>query len=224
MDILINTLINLLEPIYETIFLTFIPLLFAVVFGTLLALLLYCTSSDGLLESHNPIFYVINKIADISINILRAIPFIILIIILIPISSFLTGSMLDKEAALPSLILAATPFFARMCLIAFQEVDKGTIEASKAMGATKLQIIFKVLIPESLPAIISAISVCGVNLVGYTAMCGAIGAGGLGHQAYQYGFVRRNPLILYTTTIIIIIIVFIIQGVGDYIVKKIDKR
>ena len=111
-----------------------------------------------------------------------------------------------------------------MCVIAFQDVDKGTIEAAKAMGASNGQIIFKVLLPESMPAIVSGIAVTGISLVGYTAMAGAIGAGGLGNLAYMYGFARRNDAILYSSTVIIVLIVFVIQWIGDAIVKKIDKR
>ena len=111
-----------------------------------------------------------------------------------------------------------------MCVIAFTEVDKGTIEASKSMGASNWQIIYKVLLPESLPALISGICVTGISLISYTAMAGAIGSGGLGNLAYMYGWVRRNDSILYVATLIILIIVLVIQGLGDYIVRKIDKR
>ena len=111
-----------------------------------------------------------------------------------------------------------------MCVIAFTEVDRGTIEASKAMGANNWQIITKVLLPESMPALVSGITVTGISLISYTAMAGAIGAGGLGNLAYLYGFVRRNDAVLYTATAIIVIIVFTMQWIGDTAVKKIDKR
>ena len=150
--------------------------------------------------------------------------FLILLILLIPLTRAIVGTMLGARAALPPLIFASTPFFARMCVIAFQDVDKGTIEAAKAMGASNSQIIFKVLLPESMPAIVSGIAVTGISLVGYTAMAGAIGAGGLGNLAYMYGFARRNDAILYSSTVIIVLIVFVIQWIGDAIVKKIDKR
>lgn len=210
---------QLLTAVWETVFMTFVSLFFASLFGLLIGILLYCTQSDGLLENR-----IINRIADVIVNVLRAIPFLILLILLIPITRALVGTMLGAKAALPPLIAAATPFFARMCVIAFQEVDKGTIEASKAMGASNSQIILKVLLPESLPAIVSGIAVTGISLVGYTAMAGAIGAGGLGNLAYMYGFARRNNAVLYTATVIIVLIVFAIQWIGDAIVKKIDKR
>ena len=210
---------QLLTAIWETVFMTFCSLFFASIFGLLIGILLYCTQSKGLFENR-----IINRIVDMIVNVLRAIPFLILLILLIPLTRALVGTMLGAKAALPPLIVSATPFYARMCVIAFQEVDKGTIEASKAMGASNRQIIFKVLLPEALPAIISGIAVTGISLVGYTAMAGAIGAGGLGNLAYMYGFARRNEAVLYTSTVIIVLIVFAIQWAGDALVKKVDKR
>lgn len=210
---------QLLQAVWETVYMTFVSLFFAAIFGLLIGILLYCTQNGGLLQNK-----VLNRIVDIIVNVLRAIPFLILLILLIPLTRALVGTMLGAKAALPPLIFASTPFFARMCVIAFQDVDKGTIEAAKAMGASNSQIIFKVLLPESMPAIVSGIAVTGISLVGYTAMAGAIGAGGLGNLAYMYGFARRNDAILYSSTVIIVLIVFVIQWVGDAVVKKIDKR
>lgn len=210
---------QLLTAVWETVFMTFVSLFFASVFGLMIGILLYCTQSGGLFQNR-----IVNRITDVIVNVLRAIPFLILLILLIPLTRALVGSMLGARAALPPLIAASTPFYARMCVIAFQEVDKGTIEASKAMGASNGQIIRKVLLPEALPAIVSGIAVTGISLVGYTAMAGAIGAGGLGNLAYMYGFARRNDAVLYTSTVIIVLIVFAIQWAGDAIVKKIDKR
>lgn len=210
---------QLLTAVWETVFMTFVSLFFASVFGLMIGILLYCTQSGGLFQNR-----IVNRITDVIVNVLRAIPFLILLILLIPLTRALVGSMLGAKAALPPLIVASTPFYARMCVIAFQEVDKGTIEASKAMGASNGQIIRKVLLPEALPAIVSGIAVTGISLVGYTAMAGAIGAGGLGNLAYMYGFARRNDAVLYTSTVIIVLIVFAIQWAGDAIVKKIDKR
>ncbi|MCI6746269.1 methionine ABC transporter permease [Stecheria intestinalis] len=210
---------QLLQAVWETVYMTFVSLFFAAIFGLLIGILLYCTQTGGLLQNK-----VLNRIVDIIVNVLRAIPFLILLILLIPLTRALVGTMLGAKAALPPLIFASTPFFARMCVIAFQDVDKGTIEAAKAMGASNSQIIFKVLLPESMPAIVSGIAVTGISLVGYTAMAGAIGAGGLGNLAYMYGFARRNDAILYSSTVIIVLIVFVIQWVGDAVVKKIDKR
>ena len=205
--------------IQETLFMTFFSLLIAVVLGFGLGIILYVTKDDGFYPNK-----MINRILDFIVNLLRAVPFIILIIILLPVTIFLVGTMLGAKAALPALIISSAPFYARMCMIALSEVDKGTIEASKAMGASHLQIITKVLIPEAKPALISSITVMGISLVGYTAMAGCIGAGGLGNVAYMYGYARQNMVVMYTATFFVLVIVFIIQGIGDYVVKRIDKR
>ena len=166
----------------------------------------------------------INKILNLIVNVLRAVPYIILLMIILPLTTALMGSMIGAKAALPSLILSSAPFYGRMVMIALSEVDSGTIEASKAMGASNFQIITKVLLPEAKPALISSVTVMAISLVGYTAMAGAIGAGGLGNLAYLYGMVRNNNYVMYTATILILIIVFIIQIIGDYFVRKLDKR
>lgn len=209
----------MLEATQETLFMTVTSLLLAVIIGFLIGILLYVTQRSGIYQN-----VVINKVVDFIVNILRAIPYIILLIILIPVTIMITGGMTGAKAALPSLILSSAPFYARMCMIALNEVDKGTIEASKAMGATNYQIICKVLLPEAKPALISSVTVMGISLIGYTAMAGAIGAGGLGNLAYLYGVSRNDWTVTYMATIIIIIIVFVIQGIGDYVVKKVDKR
>ena len=207
------------EALVETIYMTGVSMIFIVVFGLLIGILLYCTQTGGLYENK-----YISKVVDVTVNVLRAIPFIIMVFLIIPFTKLLCGTMLGATAAIPSLVFTASPFFARLCVIAFNEVDKGTIEASEAMGASKFEIITKVLLPEALPAIVSGISVTAVTLVGYTAMSGAIGAGGLGNVAYLYGFSRRNGTVLYLATAMVVLIVFILQGIGDYLVSKIDKR
>lgn len=219
---MIDTTINvdqLITAIVETLFMTFTSLVFASILGLLLGILLFCTQTGGLFENR-----ILNRTMDIISNILRAIPYIILLILMIDITKMLVGTMLGAKAAIPSLVVAATPFYARLCVTAFREVDKGTIEASKAMGASNFQIITKVLLPESLPALISGITFTGISLVSYTAMAGAIGAGGLGNLAYIYGFARRNYAVLYAATLIIIILIFVLQRVGDILVRKVDKR
>lgn len=209
----------MLLAIQETIFMTFISLLIAVILGFLLGIILYITKEDGLKPNK-----IIHRILDFIVNLLRAVPFIILIFILLPVTVFLVGTMLGAKAALPALIISSAPFYARMCMIALSEVDKGTIEASKAMGVSNLQIITKVLLPEAKLALISSITVMGISLVGYTAMAGCIGAGGLGNLAYMYGYARQNMVVMYTATFFVLVIVFVIQGIGDFIVKKVDKR
>ncbi|UTY38206.1 ABC transporter permease [Allocoprobacillus halotolerans] len=205
--------------IQETFIMTIISLVIAVVVGFVLGIILYITKEDGLYPQR-----IVHRILDFIVNLFRAIPFIILIFLLLEITMALMGTMLGVKGALPALIVSSAPFYARMCMIALSEIDKGTIEASKAMGASSWQIITKVLIPEAKPALISSITVMGISLVGYTAMAGCIGAGGLGNLAYMYGYVRQNMPVMYTATFFVLVIVFIIQGIGDLIVKKIDKR
>ena len=210
---------SMLEAIQETLFMTVTSLIVAVIIGFLIGILLYVTQRDGIYQNQ-----IINKVVNVIVNVLRAVPFTILLIMLIPFTKMIVGSMIGAKAALPSLILSSAPFYARMCMIALNEVDKGTIEASKAMGASNAQIISKVLLPEAKPALISSVTVMGISLIGYTAMAGAIGAGGLGNLAYLYGVSRNDWTVTLTATIFIVILVFIIQFVGDYVVKKIDKR
>lgn len=210
---------QMVEATKETIFMTVGSLFVSVILGLFIGILLYITQEEGLYPNK-----IVNKLLNVVVNILRAIPFIILLILVVPFTKLLVGTMLGAKAALPSLILSSAPFYARMCMIALTEVDRGTVEASKAMGASNFQIMTKVLIPEAKPALLSSITVMGVSLVGYTAMAGAIGAGGLGNLAYLYGFARRNNAVLYIATALVVIIVFVIQGIGDYIVKRVDKR
>ena len=209
----------MIVAIKETMYMTFVSLFMSVLIGFVFGIILYITKDDGLYPNK-----MINRILDFIINLLRAIPFIILILIILPVTKLLVGTMLGATAALPALIISSAPFYARMCMIALSEVDKGTIEASKAMGASNVQIITKILFPEAKPALISSITVMGISLVGYTAMAGGIGSGGLGNLAYMYGFVRNNMAVMYTATFFVLVIVFVIQGIGDYVVKKIDKR
>lgn len=210
---------SILTALKDTLFMTGTSLFVAVVVGSGLGILLYLCQEDGLYQNKT-IFHILNFI----INILRAIPFIILLFILIPLTQILVGGILGAKAALPALIISSAPFYARMCMVALNEVDKGTVEACKSMGATTFQIITKVLLPEAKPALFSSITIMGVTLVGYTAMAGAIGAGGLGHLAYLYGIARNNTSVMYLSTFLVLVIVFTIQIIGDYFVKKIDKR
>ena len=212
----IDAMINALG---ETLFMTFVSLIFAVIIGLILGIAIYLTQEDSLYPNKP-----VNKVLNLIVNVLRAIPYIILLMIIVPLTTALVGSMIGAKAALPSLILSSAPFYGRMVMIALNEVDSGTIETSKAMGASNFQIITKVLIPEAKPALISSVTVMAISLVGYTAMAGAIGAGGLGNLAYLYGMARNNNYIMYTATILILIIVFIIQIIGDYFVRKLDKR
>lgn len=203
----------------ETLYMTAVSTLFTFVIGLALGVLLFL-SGPGQLWSNK----IVNMITGMIVNVFRSIPFIILIILLIPFTKYLIGTIRGPDAALPALIIGAAPFYARMVLIALQEIDKGVIEAAKSMGAKTSTIIFKVLLPESIPALISGITVTAIALVGYTAMAGIIGAGGLGTLAYLDGFQRSREDVTLMATILILIIVFIIQFIGDFAVKKLDKR
>lgn len=204
---------------YETFYMTIISLIGTLIFGILLGLLLFLTTKDGIWENK-----FINMITAVVVNVFRSIPFIILILLLFPFTNFLIGTIRGPSAALPALIIGTAPFYARLVEIAFKEVDKGVIEAAKSMGAKTRTIIFKVLLPESMPALVSGLTVTAIALIGYTAMAGIIGAGGLGDYAYFYGFQRRDFGLVFVCTIIILIIVFIIQFIGDIFTNKLDKR
>ncbi|CAM4405476.1 methionine ABC transporter permease [Bacillus manliponensis] len=203
----------------ETLYMTAIATTATFVFGLLLGLLLFLTSKDNLWENKP-----INAVVGAFVNTFRSIPFIILIILLIPFTQLVVGTMLGASAALPALIIGAAPFYARMVEIALREIDKGVIEASKSMGAKTSTIIWKVLIPESLPALISGITVTAIALVGYTAMAGVVGAGGLGTLAFLEGFQRGNGDVTLVATVLILLIVFTIQLLGDRVTHRIDKR
>lgn len=203
----------------ETLFMTGISVIAVFIFGVLLGLVLFLTSKGNLWQNR-----FVYTIVGAYVNIFRSIPFIILIVLLIPFTKMIMGSMIGAKAALPALIIGTAPFYARMVEIALREIDKGVIEAAKSMGAKTSTIIFKVLIPESMPAIISGITVTTIALVGSTAMAGVIGAGGLGNVAYLDGFQRGQDDVTLIATIIILVIVFAVQFIGDLATSKVDKR
>ena len=207
------------EAAYETIYMTGISAVLTFIFGLAIGILLFLTSPNQVWANK-----IVNFLTGSLVNIFRSIPFIILIILLIPFTKLLMGTIRGANAALPALIIGAAPFYARMVLIALREIDKGVIEAARSMGAKTYTIIFKVLIPESLPALFSGITVTTIALVGYTAMSGVIGAGGLGQLAFIDGFQRSRYDVVWVATILILVIVFIIQWIGDFITSKIDKR
>ena len=210
---------NLWSAAFETIWMTIVSILIVAVFGLLHGLLLYETSG-----SNSKAVKALNWVVALFVNVFRSIPFIILIVLLLPVTQVLVGAITGAKAAIPSLVFSAAPFYARLVEIAFHEVDGGVLEAAESMGATKWQLVFKVLIPESLPALVSGITVTAISLIGYTAMAGAIGAGGLGQLAYTDGFQSYNNAITLTATVVIVIIVFAFQYLGDFAVKRIDKR
>jgi len=207
------------EATLETIYMTVMATGFTFVIGLALGILLFLTSPHQVWA--NKIVY---WLTGAFVNIFRSIPFIILIILLIPFTKFLLDTIRGANAALPALIIGAAPFYARMVLIALREIDKGVIEAARSMGAKTSTIVWKVLLPESLPALLSGITVTAIALVGYTAMAGIIGAGGLGTLAFLDGFQRSREDVTLVSTIVILLIVFIIQWVGDGFTAKADKR
>lgn len=173
---------TLKEAINDTLFMTIVSMLIVFVLGLLLGLLLY-----SLGRKHSAARSILYGLVSILSNIFRSTPFMILMVLIIPFTKALVGTMLGAKAAIPALVLSAAPFYARLVEIAFREVDSGVLEAADSMGASYFQTIYKVLIPESLPALISGLTVTSVSMIGFTAMAGAIGAGGLGALAWQEG-------------------------------------
>lgn len=207
------------EATLETLYMSIAAVILTFVLGIILGLLLYLTDKGNLWQNKP-----IHAITAAVVNIFRSIPFIILIILLVPFTIFLVGTMLGPNAAIPALVIGAAPFYARMVEIGLREVDKGVIEAAQSMGASQWHIIFKVLLPESMPALISGITVTSIALVSYTAMAGVIGAGGLGDLAFREGYQRSNSDVTFVATVAILIIVFIMQWIGDWMTNKTDKR
>ena len=207
------------EATLEILYMSAMATVFTFVICLALGILLFLTSPHQLWANK-----MVYWLTGAFVNIFRSIPFIILIILLIPFTKFLLDTIRGANAALPALIIGAAPFYARMVLIALREIDKGVIEAARSMGAKTSTIIWKVLLPESLPALLSGLTVTAVALVGYTAMAGIIGAGGLGNLAFLDGFQRSREDVTIVSTILILIIVFIIQWIGDAITSKADKR
>ena len=204
---------------WETVWMTVVSIIVVAILGFLLGLLLFeTTNSDAFLIK------ALNWIVSAFVNIFRSIPFIILIVLLLPATQIIMGTIIGAKAALPSLIISAAPFYARLVEIAFHEIDHGVLEASEAMGATKAQIIFKVLLPESLPALVSGITVTAISLIGYTAMAGAIGAGGLGNMAISYGYNRFATDTTLVATLLVLILVLVVQVIGDILVKRLNHK
>lgn len=207
------------ENTLDTLYMTGFSILLVIIFGIILGLLLYKTNG-----SDHKTARITYKITSGFVNICRSIPFLILIVLLIPVTISIMGSMTGPAAALPALIVSAAPFYARLVETSFRDIDKGVIEAAEAMGASRWEIIYKVLIPESLPAIIAGITVTAISLINFSATAGVIGAGGLGNLAYLGGYQRSRHTVTLIATVVIVLIVYIVQTIGDYAVKKIDKR
>lgn len=203
----------------ETIYMGLMSTLISVVVGLPLGFLAFLTGKGRILEN-KPLF----SILDVVINIGRSVPFIILLIILLPVTRFLVGTTLGTTAAIVPLSMAAIPFFARLTANALAEIPTGLTEAAHAMGATNLQVISKYYLPECLPMLINAITLTLVSLIGYSAMAGVVGGGGLGNLAISYGEHRGMVYVKWLSTIIIVAIVMICQKIGDVWAAKVDHR
>lgn len=210
---------QLLAATQETLYMTALSGAATFILGIALGLALFLTARGGLFPNR-----AVYSVISLVVNIFRSIPFIILIVLLIPFTKAMVGTILGANAALPALIVGAAPFYARLVEIALREVDKGVLEATRSMGARLSTLIFRVLLPESSPALVSGITVTLIALVSYSAMAGVIGAGGLGNLAYLEGFQRNHSDVTLVATVTILLIVFIIQLCGDVITSLLDKR
>ena len=205
--------------VWQTVYLTVISTVFAYVLGLPLGLLLCVSDKDGI----HPM-PVLNKILSILINAFRSVPFIILMVAMLPVAKVIVGTSLGNKAVIVTLVIAAAPYVARMVESSIKEVDKGVIEAAEAMGTPRFQIITKVLVPEAKPSLITGAVISMVTVLGYSAMAATIGGTGLGQIAIVYGHQRFNQDIIWFAALLCIIIVQVIQEVGMYIVRKTDKR
>ncbi len=212
-------MVDILVPaLGETIYMSFVSTFFAVVIGFFFAIILILSSKGGLKENLK-----IYSVLDVVINTFRSFPFIILMIVLFPLTKFLIGKSIGTTAAIIPLTIGAAPFIARLIESAFKEVDQGVIEAAKSFGASDFQIIFKVMLVEALPSIVSAITLTLITVIGFSAMAGAVGGGGLGDVAIKYGYYRFQTETMIYTVLILIALVQVCQSAGDYIYKKTKK-
>jgi len=215
-----DKIISLLLPAFnETIYMVLFSMIFSLLIGIPIGILLYVTKPNNILPMNR-----LNKILDLIVNIGRSFPFIILMILVLPISRFIVGTTIGSTASIVPLSISAAPFVARIIEGAVSEVDSGIIEAAISLGASKFEIITKVLIPEALPSLVHGITLTIINLIGYSAMAGVIGGGGLGDVAIRYGYQRFQVDIMIISVISIIILVQIVQFTGNSIVSKITAK
>lgn len=209
----------LLKGTWETIVMTFVSGFFGFLLGLPTGILLFFTRKDQILEQP-----ALNRTLSVIVNIFRSIPFIILIVWMIPFTRALVGTSIGVSAALVPLSIGAAPFIARLVENSLLSLPSGLIEAARALGATPLQIVYKVLLPEALPSLINAASITLITLVGYSAMGGAVGAGGLGQVGYQYGYIGYDAVTMNSVLALLVILVFLIQFAGDRLSKRFDHR
>lgn len=209
----------LLKGTWETIIMTFLSGFFGFLLGLPTGILLFLTRKNQILEQP-----VVNTVLSILVNIFRSIPFIILIVWMIPFTRAIVGTSIGVSAALVPLSIGVAPFIARLVENSLLGLPSGLIEAARALGATPFQIVYKVLLPEALPSLINAASITLITLVGYSAMGGAVGAGGLGQVGYQYGYIGYDAVTMNSVLALLVILVFLIQFAGDTLSKRFDHR
>ena len=209
----------MIDAAWETLVMVFVSIAVAVAIGLPLALLLYSTGQGGLRPNG-----WINRPLGLLINAVRSTPFIILMVAIVPFTRLVAGTSIGTSAAIVPLALAATAFISRLFEGALREVDRGVIEAARAMGATRMQILTRVLVPEAMPGVIAAITVSLVSLVGFSAMAGAIGGGGLGDLGIRFGYQRFMPEVMATVVVILILFVQGLQSLGDWLVRRVSHR
>lgn len=206
--------------IWETVYVTVLATVFAILIGLPLGVLLVVGEKESILPLPSWIMHILNVI----INLLRSVPFLILMILVFPLTRFIVGTVVGTTASIVPLVIAAFPFVARLIETSLREVSPNTIEMAQSMGASPLQIIIKVMIPESIPSLISNATIAITTILGYSAMSGIIGGGGLGKIAINYGYYRYKYLIMLAAVVLLIILVQIFQSVGTFLAAKSDKR
>ena len=203
----------------QTLYMTLASTLISYVLGIPMGVILVACDKDGV----KPL-PIVHKILDIIVNITRSIPFLILLIAVIPITRFITGTTIGSNATIVPLVMAAAPFIARMVESSLREVDKGLIEASLSMGASPFQVICKVLLPEAKPSLIVGAAISTTTILGYSAMAGIVGGGGLGDIAIRYGYYRYENGVMIVTVVLLVLVVQVFQEIGMKIAEKQDKR
>ncbi len=207
------------SSLWETIVMVGISGLVGALIGVPLGVFLRLTDAGGVLQNG-----AANRIVGGIVNAVRSTPFIILLVAIIPLTRFITGSSIGTAAAVVPLTIAAAPFVARLVETALREVDQGLIEAAQAMGATTGQIVWKVLLPEALPGIVAGLTITFVSLTGYSAMAGAIGGGGLGDLGIRYGYQRFLPEVMLAVVLVLILFVQVVQSGGDWLVRRLSHK
>lgn len=209
----------IVEATFVTLWMVAIAMVIATLIGIPLGVFL-ATSGRGELFA----VPLLNRVIGFVVNAARSTPFIILVVAIIPFTRLMVGTSIGPKAAIVPLTIAATPFIARLIETAIREVDQGLVEAARAMGATPLQIVRKVLLPEAVPAIVLSLTLAVVSMIGYSAMVGAVGGGGLGDLGIRYGYQRFMPDVMLAVVVVLIVLVQGVQSIGDYLARRLNKR